>query len=110
MVDKKLSDFSKVLSARPITLKFSRQAKPCNRLSSRRHHAADSHIVCFRSDAARSVGDDAYVVAVTQRMDSGHCKTHLRPKRGHDQLLPAGRPQPPHSPAGEPTVRNKSVA
>ncbi|SRR5258707_652535 len=30
MVDKKLSDFSKVLRARPITLKFSRQAKPGN--------------------------------------------------------------------------------
>src|SRR5260370_8973913 len=89
MVDKKLSDFSKALCARPITLKFSRQAKPGNRLSSRSHRAADRHIVCFWRDAARGVGDDVHVVAVTHRMDSGHCKTHLCPERGHDHLFPA---------------------
>src|SRR4029077_14757139 len=90
MVDKKLSDFPKALCARQITLKFSRQAKPCNRLSSRRHHAADCHIVCLRRNAARGVGDDVHVVAVSHRMDSAHCKTHLRPECGHNQLLPAG--------------------
>ena len=81
MVDKKLSDFSKALCARPITLKFSRQAKPGNRLSSRSHHAADSHIVCFRRDAARGVGDDVRVMysslylrdaAISKELDAGH--------------------------------------
>src|SRR5258708_21555924 len=89
MVDKKLSDFSKALCARPITLKFSRQAKPGNRLSSCSHDTADSHIVCFRRDAARGVGDDVHVVAVTHRMASGHRKTHLRPEGCHAYLLPA---------------------
>src|SRR5260370_35060718 len=89
MVDKKLSDFSKVLCARPITLKFSRQAKTGNGLSSRSHHAADCHIVCFRRNAARGVGDDVHVVAVTHRMDSGHCKTHLGPERSDYEFLPA---------------------
>src|SRR6266404_1106476 len=89
MVDKKLCDLSEVLGARPITLKFSRQGKPGNGLSSRSHEAADCHIVCFRRNAARGVGDDVHVVALTHRMDSGHCKTHLRPESGYDQFLPA---------------------
>src|SRR5712664_2882266 len=89
MVDKKLSNFSEALSARPITLKFARHTEPGNGLSSCSHHAADCHIVCFRRDAARGVGDDVHFVAVTHRMDSGHRKTHLRPERSHDNLLPA---------------------
>src|SRR5579864_545129 len=89
MVDKKLSDFSKALCARPITLKFARHTEPGNGLSSRSHHAPDCHIVCLRRDAAGGIGDDVHVVAVTHRMDSGHRKTHLCPERGHDELLPA---------------------
>ena len=89
MVDKELSDFSEPLSARPISLKFSRQAKPSNGLSSRSRHAADSHIVRLRRDAARRVSDYVHVVAVAHRVDSGHCQAHLRPECGYDQLFPA---------------------
>src|SRR6266481_9808670 len=109
MVDKKLSDFSKVLCARPITLKFSRHAKPCNRLSSSSHHASDCHIVCLRRNAARGVGDDVHVVAVTHRMDSGHCKTHLGPECGHDQLLPARLLHRLDDPAVLPAVDESAV-
>src|SRR6266481_6419986 len=109
MVDKKLSDLSKALGARPITLKFSRQAKPGNGLSSSSHHATDCHIVCLRRNAARGVGDDVHVVAVTHRMDSGHCKTHLRPECGHDQLLPASLLHRLDDPSVLPTVDESAV-
>src|SRR5260370_319071 len=109
MVDKKLSDFSKALCASQIPLKCSRQAKPRNRLSSRSHDAADCHIVCFRGDAARGVGDDVHVVAVTHRMDSGHCKTHLRPKCSHDQLFPARLLHRLNDPAALPAVDESAV-
>src|SRR4029077_18383887 len=109
MVDKKLGDFSEALSARPITLKFPRQAKPGNGLSSRGHHAADCHIVCFRRDAARGVGYDVYVVTVTHRMDSGHCKAHLRPERGYDQLLSARLVNRLDDPPIFPTVDESAV-
>jgi len=89
MIDKKLSDFSEALCARPVTLKFARHTEPGNGLSSRSHHAADCHIVCFRRGAARSVGYNVNVVAVTHGMDSGHRETHLCPERSHDKLLPA---------------------
>src|SRR5438132_1496499 len=109
MVDKKLSDLSEALGARPITLKFSRQAKPGNGLRSRSRYAADSHIVRFRRDAARRVGDNVHVVAVPHRVDSGHCKTHLRPERGHDQLLPAGLLHRLDDPAVLPAVDESAV-
>jgi len=53
------------------------------------HEAANCHIVCFRRNATRGVGDDVNVVAVAHRVDRGHCNTHLRPESGHDQFLPA---------------------
>src|SRR5579864_5520990 len=109
MVDKKLSDFSKALCARPITLKFSRHPKPCNGLSSGRHHAADCHIVCFRSDAARGVGDDVHVVAVTHRMDSRHCKAHLCPERSDYEFLPASLLHSLNNPAVLPGVDESAV-
>src|SRR6266571_669393 len=109
MVDKKLSDFSEALSARPISLKFSRQAKPSNGLSSGRHHAADCHIVCFRRYAARGVGDYVDVVAVAHRVDSGHCQTHLRPECGYDQLLPGRLLHRLDDPAVLPTVDESAV-
>jgi hypothetical protein len=44
MFDKKLSVFSEALSARPISLKFSRQAKPGNGLSSGRNHVPQAFL------------------------------------------------------------------
>src|SRR4030081_383872 len=47
------------------------------------------HVMCLSRDASRGVGDDVHVIAVTHRMDTGHCKTHLRPECGDHELLPA---------------------
>ncbi len=52
--------------------------------------AADGHVMRFRRDAARSVGDGVHVVAVAHRVDGGLRETHLRPECGNDQLLAAG--------------------
>ena len=109
MLNKKLGDFSEALSARPVTLKFARQAEPRNGLSSRSHHTPDCHIVCFRRDTARGVGDDVHVVAVTHRMDNGHRKTHLRPERSHDNLLPTRLLHRLDDPLVLPTVDESAV-
>src|SRR6185295_7824263 len=77
------------LTARPITLEFSGHAKPRNRLSPRGHEAANCHVVCLLRDASRGVSDDVHVIAVTHRMETWHCKTHLRPECSDHQLLPA---------------------
>ena len=90
MIDQYLSHFSEVLCARPITLKFSHQGTPRDRLGSRSHEPADSHVVRFRCYATRCVGDHVYIVAVPHRVDSGHCKAHLCIKCCDDQFLPAG--------------------
>jgi len=82
MVDQYLRHLFEVLCARPITLKFSGQSNPRDRLGSRSHQAADCHVVRFRGYAARRVGDDIYVIAVPHRVDGGHGKTHLRPECG----------------------------
>ena len=67
------------------------------------------HIVCFRRDAARGVGDDVHVVAVTHRMDSGHRKTHLRPERSHGKLCPARLLHRLDDPAVLPAVDESAV-
>src|SRR6185295_3634022 len=71
MVEQDLSDCSKPLCARPITLQFSGHAQPRDRLSPRGHETADGHVMCFRRDAARRVGDGVHVVAVAHCVDGG---------------------------------------
>jgi len=57
MVDNKLSDLLRgALCRAQSRWNFARHTEPGNGLSSRSHHAADCHIVCFRRDAARGVG------------------------------------------------------
>ena len=61
MVEQDLSDGSEPLRARPITLQFSGHAQPCDRLGPRGYNSADCHVMCFRRDAARSVGDGVHL-------------------------------------------------
>src|SRR5476649_2898625 len=89
MIEQDLSDLSEPLSARPIALQLSGHGKPCDRLGARSDNTTDGHVVCFRRDAARSVGDGVHVVAVAHRVDGGLRKTHLRPQCSNDQLLAA---------------------
>src|SRR4029077_17808444 len=53
---------------------------------------ANCHVVCLSRDASRRVSDDVHVIAVTHRMYTGHCETHLRPECGDHELLPARPP------------------
>src|SRR5258708_26901341 len=89
MVEQDLSDCSEPLRARPITLQFSGHAQPRDRLGPRGDNTADGHVMCFRRDAARSVGDGVHVEAVAHRVNGGLRKTHLRPECGNDQLRAA---------------------
>jgi len=74
----------------PIALQFSSHGQPCDRLGSRGDNTADGHVMRFRRDAARSVGNGVHVVAFTHRVNGGLRKTHLRPECSNDKLLAAG--------------------
>jgi len=90
MVEQDLDDCSKPFCTRPITLQFSRHAKPRDWLGPRSDETADCHVMCFRRDAAGRVGDGVHVVPLTHGVDGGLRQTHLRPERRDDQLLAAG--------------------
>src|SRR5258706_11513271 len=87
MIEQDLSDFPEPLCARPIALKFPGHAKPCDRLGPRGDETANCYVMCFRRDAARSVGNHIDVVAVAHRMDRWLCKTHRRPSAAMTSFL-----------------------
>src|SRR5438132_1677438 len=59
------------------------------RVRPRSDKTTDGHVMGFRRDAARSVGNGVHVVALAHRVDGGLRKTHLRPERSNDKLLAA---------------------
>ena len=62
---------------------------PMAALKIRKDTGADRHVLRFRRDAARCVGEHVHVVAFAHCVNGGLRKTHLRPECSDDKLLAA---------------------
>jgi len=60
---------------------------PSDRHNTSLNHSAHRHTVRFRRNSPRSIGYNVDLKSLSLSLDRQHCKTHLRPQPGEDQLL-----------------------
>src|SRR5258707_685650 len=73
--------------ARPVTLPFAQHGHPGDWHRTGLNHAAHSHVMGFRRDAARGISDDEDIVSLTERLDCRHGKADLGIERGQNKLF-----------------------